>query len=291
MRLDDATRPGEALLLDGGMGTLLQAMGLSAGKAPETWLLEAPERIEAAHRAYVEAGSDVIQTATFGASPAKLATIGLAGRCAELNAIAVGVARRAAGPGVRVAGNIGPSGLLLPPMGTAREEEVEAGFREQASALAGAGADLISIETMFDVREALCAVRAAVATGLPVWASMTFEPAPDGWYTMMGDELAASLFALREAGATTVGMNCSVPSDVMRPMLEHAVRSVGGALLAEPNAGPPVLGADGRVVEAPAGPFAADLVAMVRAGATMVGGCCGTTPAFIRAVREALGEG
>lgn len=280
--------PNKILLLDGGMGSLLFRMGLTAGRAPETWVVEAPEHIESAHRAYVEAGSDVIQTATFGATPSKLLASGLAGRCAQVNARAVDIARRASAGRTLVAGDLGPTGRMLEPMGSATLEEIEEDFRVQAVALAAAGVDVLNIETMFDLREALCAVRAAVSTGLPVWAALTFEPAPDGFYTMMGDELVASLVALRQAGAAVVGLNCSVTSDLMLPMVRAAATAVGGPLIAQPNAGPPRTAPDGSILDADPGTFAADLVEMTRAGARVVGGCCGTTPGFIRMVRSAL---
>ena len=174
------------LLLDGGMGSLLIAAGLEDGRAPEHWVLEHPERVEAAHRAYVEAGSRAIQTNTFGASPPKLAASGLEGRCREVNRLAVSVARSAAAGRALVAGDIGPTGLLRPPMGQATECDFLRAFREQVSAFAEAGADFISIETMFDLVEALAALQVAVETGLPVVASMTFEKKKRGFFTIMG---------------------------------------------------------------------------------------------------------
>lgn len=298
MRADLLERLEEGvLLLDGGLGSLLIAMGLESGRASEAWIAEQPERVVEAHRAYVEAGSDVIHTATFGASPPKLEAAGLAGRCRELNSAAVALARRAAGSGrlrlpasggTLIAGDVGPTGKLLPPMGGAGEESLYRAFREQTEALAEAGADLISIETMYDLREALAAVRAARETGLPVMASMTFEARPRGFFTIMGNRLGESLEALAGAGAAVVGLNCGVGSGEMLAMVREAA-SLGLPLAAQPNAGKPRATPDGVVYEdASPESFARDLTAMADAGARLLGGCCGTDPAFIRHAREAL---
>jgi 5-methyltetrahydrofolate--homocysteine methyltransferase len=278
------------LLLDGGMGTLLFQMGLETGKAPDSWLLEEPEKVERAHRAYVEAGSDIIQTNTFGSTPAKLAAAGLGCRCAELNTRAVEIARRASEGKTLVAGNIGPTGRLFPPMGTATEGELYAEFLAQAEALASASADLLNIETMFDLREAICAVRAASTTGLVVFASMTFDKKKRGHFTIVGDRIGPSLTALSDAGARVVGMNCSVTPAVMLPMIQEARDLFGGSIIAQPNAGDPQHSPAGIVYDADPVSFAADLLAMVEVGVDVIGGCCGSTPEFIRKARTALDE-
>ncbi len=278
------------LLLDGGMGSLLIGLGLESGRASEVWTAEQPRRVASAHRAYLEAGSDVIHTNTFGATPAKLEAAGLGGRCRELNAAAVALARRAASahPRTLVAGDVGPTGKLLPPMGDASEELFRDQFRDQTAVLAEAGADLISIETMYDLREARAAVAAAAETGLPVIASMTFEARPRGNFTIMGDRVAESLGALAEAGAAVVGINCSVVSGDMIAMVREAA-TLGLPVAAQPNAGKPRATAGGVAYDdASPAAFARDLVAMVDAGARLVGGCCGTDPEFIRQARQAL---
>jgi len=275
-------------LLDGGLGSMLIAAGLEPGRAPDWWTLERPAAVAAVHRGYVEAGSDVIHANTFGANPAKLAAAGLAGRCREVNAAAVVLARSACGPASLVAGDVGPTGLVLPPLGGARAEDLLAAFREQTAALAGGGVDLLSIETMFDLREALAAVAAARETGLPVIASMTFEALPRGFFTIMGDRLETALAALTAAGADAVGCNCSVAPEAMVGMVRAARAAVAAPLAAQPNAGTPRPADDGAAYDASPESFAAAAVALARAGATLIGGCCGTTPAFIRAARAAL---
>jgi 5-methyltetrahydrofolate--homocysteine methyltransferase len=275
------------LLLDGAMGTMLMAAGLAPGQAPEKWVLERPEAVAAVHRAYASSGADVLLTCTFGGSPPKLAAAGLPGRCAEANRHAVGLAREAAGAAL-VAGDIGPTGLLLPPVGTASEAELAAAFAEQVEALVGAGVDLLLIETMFDLREAMAAVEAAVPSGVAVLAAMTFEARRRGAFTVMGDPLAGSLAALAAAGAAAVGCNCSVTAPAMAEMIRVARETVEAPLLAEPNAGQPHVGSEGTTYDERPESFAAGLASLVAAGASLVGGCCGTTPDHIRAARAAL---
>lgn len=279
------------LLLDGGLGSLLIAMGLEPGRAPEHWNLEHPERVTEVHRRYAAAGSDLVHANTFGATPLKLAAAGLAGRCAEINARAVELARAAVrGTPALIAGDVGPSGAFLPPVGEASLDELAAGYAEQCAALAGAGVDLLSIETMYDRREALAAVRAAAATGLPVLCSLTFEARPRGCFTIMGDALAATLAELAGAGAHAVGLNCTVTSEAMLGMVREARAGVPAAvpIVAQPNAGQPRPTAAGIVYDASPDGFAADLVEMARSGAAFVGGCCGTDPEFIRRAAVAL---
>ena len=277
-----------AVLLDGGLGSMLIAAGLEAGRAPEWWNFEHPERIEAVHRAYLEAGSDLVHTNTFGANPLRLATAGLAGRCREVNGAAVEIARRACEGGALVAGDVGPTGHMLPPLGTTTVDQLQRAFREQAEALAEAGADLFSIETMSDLREALAAVEAARATSLAVHVSMTFERRRRGVFTIMGDPLVPSLIALAEAGADAVGFNCSVTSAEMATMVREAAPFIRVPLSAQPNAGQPRVTPEGVAYDASPEAFARDVAAMVEAGAAMVGGCCGTTPEFIRQARATI---
>ncbi len=276
------------VLLDGGLGTLLMAAGLAPGEAPERWNLERPAPVLAAHRAYVEAGSAVIHSNTFGASPPKLAAGGLAGLCREVCARAVALAREAAAGRALVAGDLGPTGLLRPPLGQADAADFTAAYEEQARALAAAGADLLSIETQYDLQEALAALRAARATGLPVIASMTFDLKKRGAFTLMGDPLVPSLQALAREGADAVGLNCSVASATMLAMAAEAAPALAAPLAVQPNAGQPRATPGGVAYDADPAAFAADLVAMARAGARLLGGCCGTDPSFIREVAARL---
>ena len=268
---------------------MLIAAGLDAGRAPEHWVLDHPERITEAHRRYLDAGADVIQAVTFGANPLKLQTAGLPGRARDVNVGAVQLARGAVGESdVWVSGNIGPTGKFFPPMGDATSEQIDEAFSEQAELLAGAGVDLITVETMYDLREARAAVCAAQRTGLPVLASMTFEVRPRGFFTIMGDRLVPSLATLSEDGAAVVGFNCSAVSDQMVPMVEEAVAGLDVPIMVQPNAGQPRATLDGVVYDADPGEFVADLMRMVDIGARVIGGCCGTDPDFIARARRAL---
>jgi 5-methyltetrahydrofolate--homocysteine methyltransferase len=278
----------QILLLDGANGTELIAAGLPQGRAPEWWNLEHPERITAMHRRYVEAGSDLIHTNTFGANPPKLRGVGLEGRCAEINALAVQLAHAACTPQTWLAGDMGPTGLLLPPMGETTEEELLEAFTMQAQALAEVGVDLIAIETMYDLREARSAVKAAHGTGLPVFASMTFDQKKRGFFSMMGDSMENSLQELEAAGATAVGFNCSLSSEAMLTLVREATLLTKLPLIAQPNAGQPRPTPNGVVYDATPAAFGQDIVEIINAGARAVGGCCGTTPTFIKTLRELI---
>lgn len=276
------------VLLDGAMGTELFAAGLKQGRAPEWWNLEHPERVAAVNKSYADAGSDIVVTNTFGGTPIKLATVGLEGRCAEVNAAAVALAREACCGKTLIAGDIGPSGEFLAPMGTATVGALREAFNEQARALADAGADLLIIETMYDLREAEVATAAAAATGLPVISTMTFESKRRGYFTIMGNRIGPSLKALAEAGASAVGFNCSVVPRDMLGMVREASAAIELPIVAQPNAGQPEVTPDGLVYDAEPDTFAAELLELAEAGARLVGGCCGTNPDFIRAVRAKL---
>jgi 5-methyltetrahydrofolate--homocysteine methyltransferase len=276
------------LLLDGGLGSVLISKGLAAGNAPETWVLEHPDSLVEVHREYANAGADIVHTVTFGGSPPKLASVGLQDQCRALNRRAVELAQEAGD--VWIAGDVGPTGWMLPPMGTATPETLYAAFEEQITALAEAGVDLISIETMFDLREALQAVRAAVATGLPVFASLTFDIKKRGVFTIMGDRLIASMQSLADAGADVVGFNCTLDSSAMSSLVAEASAACPRPLVVQPNAGQPRVTSEGIVYDVSPEDFVSDMMSIVDAGAGVVGGCCGTDPSFIRALRKALDE-
>ncbi len=283
---------GPCLLFDGGMGTLLMARGLAAGETPERWNLDRPREVTAIHRLYVEAGSEVVQTNTFGAHPLRLARAGLGGRCAEICAAAVAAAR-AAGPSW-VVGDLGPTGDYLPPVGSGDPAAIRCGYAAQARALAEAGVDALHIETQSDLREALLALEAAksAAPELPVLVSLTFERKPRGYFTVMGDRLVPALGALAAAGAEAVGANCSIASAEMAMLAQEALATVAARLVFQPNAGHPERDADGRLAYAQAPEtFAADLAPLVGQGAAALGGCCGTDPRFIAALAAAIEAG
>ena len=277
----------EILLLDGSMGALLQGRGLPPGYAPDLWNLEKPEEIAAVHAEYANAGSNILLTNTFGASRLRLAEYNAESRIREINFAGVELARRASKGKAYIAGDIGPSGTTVAPVGDLAFEEAVSLFREQASLLAEAGADLIAIETMFDIQEmraALIGVREG-APGLPVMALMTFNS--DG-ITDSGSDPETVAAVLEGFGAEIMGLNCSVGPEAMVPVLERLGRATHTFLAIEPNAGLPVH-RDGKTVY-PSG--AEEMVefapAFAAAGANIIGGCCGTTPAYIRLLAKRL---
>ncbi|MDQ1348932.1 MAG: 5-methyltetrahydrofolate--homocysteine methyltransferase [Acidobacteriota bacterium] len=283
---------GPAVLLDGGMGSMLLARGLAAGETPESWTLERGEEIVAIHRAYVDAGSDAVQTNTFGAHPLRLAAAGLGGRAAETATVATALARRA---GARyVIGNVGPTGEYLPPVGRGEPTEFRRGFAELGRAFAGAGVDALHVETMSDLAEAQIALAALLdaAPGIPVCVSLTFERRKRGFFTVMGNRLEEALPALAAAGATAVGANCTLTSADFVPLAAAARTAYPGPLILQPNAGAPRLDEGLALYDQSPGEFAADLAGIVESvGGTArgaVGGCCGTDPRFIAALAQEL---
>jgi len=284
---------GEVLLADGAMGSLLMARGLEKGAAPESLNLSRPEVLEDIARLYLEAGAEIIQTNTFGASPLKLAKYGLAGRAAEINAAAVAAVRRTVGDKAYVSASVGPSGRLLLPFGDTSESDVLDSFLLQIAALLKAGVDAICVETMTDLTEARLAVQAArrLSSAIPVMATMTFEPTPRGFFTIMGVSIVAACRGLEEAGADLVGSNCGNGSAQMVAIAREFRKCTRLPLLIQSNAGIPEL-RQGQVRY----PETPDCMAkmsreLLAAGVSVIGGCCGTTPDHIRAMRRAIDDG
>ena len=275
--------PSEIILLDGGMGTMLQAAGLPIGQLPELWNVARPEAVTAIHRRYVEAGSRVLYTNTFGANRYKAAGCGRSVR--ELVEGGVRCARAAAeGHDVKVALDIGPTGRLLEPLGDLDFEEACEVFREIVAAGAEAGADLIVIETMSDLNEMRAAVLAAKENGsLPVWATMTFEATGR---TFLGVTVGAMALTLTGLGVDALGFNCSLGPKELLGLVRELREWTELPLILKPNAGlpDPATGAYHITPEE----FAAELSQAPALGVSILGGCCGTTPEFIRAAGAAL---
>jgi 5-methyltetrahydrofolate--homocysteine methyltransferase len=282
------------VLADGAMGTELQRAGLAQGACGELWNAEYPERVLAVHRAYVEAGADVLFTNTFGGCRLALERHGIGTRVRELNAAAVGLAREAFGvrPGF-VVGDIGPFGGMLEPHGDTAAAEVVDAFREQADALLEAGCDAIVVETQTTLEELALAVTAAKASGAKVVvASLAFDTGktPDLVHTMCGVTPERAGEFLRSSGADVVGLNCGSRLDIRGAarVLERIEALCELPLFAKPNAGSPEIEAGRVVYHETAEGMAAALHDLLAAGARVVGGCCGTTPEHIRAFRHVL---
>lgn len=278
------------VVTDGAWGTQLQGLGLPPGQFPDLWNLEHPDRVAQVARSYVEAGSRVILTNTFGANRFVLGRQGLADRVGELNRAGVAISRQAAAGRAKVFASIGPSGVMLL-MGEVGHDELREAFAEQAAAQAEAGADGVVVETMSDPVEARLAVEAAKRTGLPVVASMVFDSGANKDRTMMGATPEQAAAVLRDAGADVVGANCGQGIAGFAAICRRMRDAAGLPVWIKPNAGLPEL-VDGRAVyrQSP-GEFAAEVPALIEAGAAFIGGCCGTNPEFIRAIVARVGGG
>ena len=281
-------KSGPVIVADGAMGTMLQEAGLPTGMSPEAWLLENPDPVRGVHRAYVEAGADLILTCTFGGTRTRLERAGLSERVAEISQRAVEIAREAAGDRAYVAGDIGPLGQFLAPLGKITNEQAVEIFAEQAAALAEAGVDVLYIETMSDLNEVRAAVEGArgAGSGTPIFATLSFDT---HGYTNMGvrpEQAAETLLAL---GVAACGANCGATLE----MTEGAVAKMHEItpqipLIAKPNAGKPRTVGRDVVYDATPEDMAEYARRFVALGARVVGGCCGSTPAHIAAIARAV---
>jgi 5-methyltetrahydrofolate--homocysteine methyltransferase len=280
------------LLLDGAMGTTLMEMGLGAGNPPEEWNVLFPERIEAVHREYVEAGARLLLTNSFGGNRFRLELHGLEERVLELNRAAAENARRAADSApqrVVVAGSMGPTGALFEPLGTLTFDEAKAAFAEQAAGLAAGGAALLWVETMSDLEEVRAAVAGArEATDLPIAATMTFDT---NRHTMMGVSPEQAVAALGELGLVALGANCGNGPDEIEEVIAR-MQALGPAvpLIAKANAGIPHLHGGELVYDGTPALMGAYAGHVRDLGASLIGGCCGNTPEHIRQMAAALAQ-
>ena len=275
------------LILDGAMGTMLQERGLQPGQSPEELNLTMPDVVASVHRDYVEAGADIIITNTFGGTRFKLEHYGLEDRLVEINSRAVEIARTAAGGRAYVGASIGPTGQFVEPLGEVPFDQMKAAFHEQAEALVAAGADLISLETFLDIKEcraAVVAIREVSAT-IPVIAMLTFD---DNGRSVLGTPPEAAAITLTAAGADIVGSNCGLGVDGIYDILCRMRRVTGLPLISQANAGLPQLVGDCTVFPGTPDEMVAYHERMIALGVRIIGGCCGTTPAHIRAMKLAL---
>jgi methionine synthase I (cobalamin-dependent) len=269
------------VITDGAWGTQLQARGLQPGDVPDLWNLSNPEAVEAVAAAYVAAGSQIILTNTFGANRFRLAEADAADRVREINMAGVALSKKAAGHDALVFASIGPSGKLLL-SGDVTEDDLAAGFAEQAEAIAAAKPDGIVIETMQDIQEAVLAIAAAKATGLPVVASMVFDSGKDLDRTMMGATPEQAADALAKAGADAIGANCGQGIAGFVAICKRlCAASHDRPVWIKANAGLPRIENGKTVYATTAEDFASQVPAVLDAGASFIGGCCGTSPDFI----------
>jgi 5-methyltetrahydrofolate--homocysteine methyltransferase len=292
MNILDKLKEGKVLLSDGAWGTFLQAKGMSPGECPEIWNITHRNDVLNIAESYLSAGSDIIETNSFGGSRIKLAQYGYGERVSEINEAAASISREAAGKNKHVAGSIGPTGKMLL-MGDVTETELYDGFREQAIALEKGGADIVIVETMSDLDEARLAVKAAREnTGCTVIITMTFSKDPNGkFFTMMGVSPAEMVISMRDAGAHILGSNCGNGTEDMIGVVKE-IRAVDKDIpvMIQANAGTPEF-IDGVTVyrESPR-MMASFIPSLLAAGANIIGGCCGTTPEHIRSIGKVLGR-
>ena len=289
--LERLKSPG-VLVADGAMGTMLLQRGLETGQCPEQMNLGKPEVLAEIARLYLEAGADIVQTNTFGGSPLKLAQYGLDIRTEEINVAAVRAVREAIGDRAYLSASCGPSGQLLKPYGDVEPEAMAESFGRQIRALAAQGVDMICVETMTDLSEAVLAIKAAkeIAPDIPVAATMTFDSTPRGFFTMMGVSVEQAIKGLVEAGADIVGSNCGNGIENMVRIASEFSAQTDKPLLIQSNAGLPEL-KDGVAVYSESPEFMAEqCLKLIDCGVKIIGGCCGTTPEHIAAIRHRVDQ-
>jgi 5-methyltetrahydrofolate--homocysteine methyltransferase len=291
--LQDLLASGETILADGAMGTRLFDLGLEQGASPELWNVEQPEKIRQVHREYIEAGAQIVLTNTFGCNRLRLGLHNLSDRVVELNKAAAQLVRAEADAvpqPVVVAGDIGPTGSVMLPYGDLEFDEAVDVFAEQAGALVEGGVDVLWIETMSDLEEVRAAVEGAhrAAPDFPVVATMTFDT---HGHTMMGVSPEKALETLSDFDLLVLGGNCGNGPGEIETVIEK-MAAVGPTLplIAKSNAGIPYLKDGVPTYDATPEVMAAHAVKVRDLGAQIIGGCCGNTPAHIRAMAEALGK-
>jgi methionine synthase I (cobalamin-dependent) len=291
MRLDILQRLASdgVLIADGATGTMLQAAGLPVGRPGEAWILERPEEIMQLHRAYLEAGSEMVLTTTFGGTRARLKAAGLDVQVAELNGRAGELARQVVGDDVYVAGDIGPTGEMMVPIGPLTYEAAVELFAEQAQALAAGGVDLIYIETMSDLKEAQAAVEGArKACDLPVFCTFSFDT---HGHTSMGVSPSRAAQSMAQLGVPVTGANCGrAPEEVLDILPQMREAAPNAYLVAKPNAGVPRMIKRQAVYDATPERMAELALRYVELSASIVGACCGSSPAHIAAIATATRE-
>lgn len=274
------------IYLDGATGSNLMKRGMSAGVCPEKWILEHPDILKELQREYVLAGSNILYAPTFTANRIKLKEYGLEENIREINRDLIRLSKEAAGDNALVAGDITMTGRQLFPIGDMDFEDLISVYKEQIALIAEAGADLLVVETMMSLQETRAALIAAKEVcDLPVMATLTFEQ--DG-RTLYGTDALTAAVTLEKLGACAVGANCSTGPDQMGELIRTISQAVSVPVIAKPNAGMPALDREGNTVyDMTPDTFAEEMKHLVEAGAGILGGCCGTTPEYIKKLTAA----
>jgi len=283
---------GEIITGDGALGTMLMRRGFKHGEAPELFNVEKPQIIEEIAGLYLDAGAEIIETNTFGASPLRLEQFLLGNRMEELNRAAVEAVRRVVGKKAYIAGSVGPSGRNFEPLGDAEPEQIFDNFAAQIRILVEAGVDIICIETMMDTTEAVLAVKAAraVSAEIPIIATMTFNKTPHGFFTLFRNSVKDAADTLKEAGADIIGSNCGDGMESMVCIAREFRQYTKLPLIIQGNAGLPTNGENGLVYPGTPEYMAEKTDELLDIGVQIIGGCCGTTPEHIRAIRSTIAK-
>lgn len=281
-------RRGKIFIADGAMGTMLFQRGLKPGDCPEALNLSNPELLREIAGLYLEAGADIIQTNSFGGSPLKLAAYGLTEKADEINRMAVEAVKSVVNGKAYIYGSCGPCGRILKPYGDTEPDEVYESFKIQAEALIKAGVDMICVETMTDLNEAQFAIKSArdLSADLPIMATMTFDPTPGGFYTIMGVDIKQAAAGLEEAGADIIGSNCGNGIENMVKIARELKAATSLPIIIQSNAGLPRMEGTTPVYDETPDFMAEKSKELIELGVSVIGGCCGTTPEHIRAIKQ-----
>jgi len=290
--LIDRINNGDVLVGDGAMGTMLMKEGLKSGECPEKINLEKPEALEKIAELYFNAGADIIQTNSFGGSPLKLAQYSLDDYTEKINISAVNAVMRGIDGKAYISGSCGPCGQLIKPYGDVEPETIFENFQRQTQALINAGVDLITVETMTDINEAVLAIKASksVSESIAVAATMTFDPTPKGFFTIMGTNTEMAVKELIDAGADIVGSNCGNGIENMILIAEEFRKFSSVPVMIQSNAGLPLLDGDNVVYPETPEFMAEQCKKLLDIGVNIIGGCCGTTPDHVSAMAKVVRE-
>ena len=288
----ERVKKGEILIADGAMGSLLMARAkdLIKGKSPEFINLSRPDILEEVASLYLEAGADIVQTNTFGGSPLKLSDYSLDDKTEEMNRSAVLAVKKVVEGKAYVSASCGPSGKMLKPYGNVDQDAMYDNFFRQLKVVIEAGADIVCVETMLDVKEAVLAIKAAksISTSIPVMATMTFDKTPRGFFTVMGVNIEKAAKELEAAGADIIGSNCGNGIENMILIAREYKKHTSLPLIIQSNAGLPEMKEDMIVYSETPEFMAGKSKELAAAGVSVIGGCCGTTPDHIRAISQAI---
>jgi 5-methyltetrahydrofolate--homocysteine methyltransferase len=278
----------KVLVSDGAIGSLLFEKELNPGDCPERFNLERPDVLAEIVQAYLQAGADILQTNTFGASPLKLADYKLEDKTEEINQRAVEIVKQIVGSKALVSGSVGPTGKMLTPYGDVDPATMKDNYRRQISTLIDSGTDLLCIETMTDLNEAIIAVETAreISQDIPIIATMTFDVIPKGCVTIMGNMVAEVCKNLEAAGANVIGSNCGNGTKNMIVIAQEFIDNSQLPIIIQSNAGLPSVINDSVVYQETPSDFNEFSKTLIDMGVSIIGGCCGTTPDHIRAIRQ-----